>query len=691
MNAHTKRRAGRRWAALSAAAVILAPVLGFGGATTALALAPAAGEGLTAMTTASTPSSGTLEWGVRTSIRNYLEQNGHTEGSVAAYDGATYAKGDPAASFPVTGGTVDPAAGTASLSFGGTFEMLGFGESWLHFTDLRLEVAGSTASLTVDLIESYNIKTRTDDLVISTFAVPSGGLAIADGQLNLTTERGKFSKSVAEEHLPSYGGPTYAAPNDYTDPIKLALKFGETTPATGPYGTSTGTAYADTTAKITVTPGYAVNAEDTTTLTVTGTGFDPGTAQAPSNIYVGLGTMTDQSKPEKWRRSAGGSSGPLGLADFTYGSTRLVMSHYAEDAAVADGVIDANGTWTLQLEVPGKNVPSFFGGEIDCVVNNCGMFSFGAHGAIKAVNEAYAPVFFDGQDSSTWPDRDGDGGTPPVVKPPVVKPPVVTPPVVVPPTGEKDCTPNGSSSTKNAAGAVLEVSPAKCLGDTKQTVTVTGTGYPTSRDGATFGGVYVLFGWVDQSNAKWAPSAGGSSGATYTYANDGIPAGTFQKMINFPGNTTGEGMPTMDSKGNWTLEMPIEASRFVSAQGKQIDCYEMTCGIITIGAHGNALAGGEAFTPVYFTGDAKDTGTKTPPTGGTTGPVANPNLQPTGGATPLATGAGAPAAGATGPLAKTGEEAMRGLVLWGVLLLSASVFTFATIRARRSHSVAPGA
>ncbi|SJN09515.1 hypothetical protein FM113_06450 [Leucobacter sp. 7(1)] len=695
MNAHTKPRLSRRWAALGATAALLAPAVILGAGAPAFAEPGAAAP--QAAATEAVATGGTLEWGVRQSIRRYLEQFGHTEGRIAAEDGASYAKGDAAAKFPLKSGAVDPAAGTAKLEFGGALEMIGFGESWLYFTDLRLDVADGAAVLTVDLIESYNVKTRTDDIVLSTFPVKNGDLKITGDQLSFTSEEGRFGADIGVTHLPSYGGPTYAAPNDYTDPITVRLGFGTDgsvdpgpgtdpgtdpeVPETGPYGTSTGTAYSDTAAQIRVSPGYAVTADGSTKLTVSGTGFDPGTASAPANIYVGIGTMDDPSKPEAWRRSQGGVSGPPGFGDYTYGLTRLAVSHHDDVGELADATIDANGSWSFTMEVPGKNIPGFFGDQIDCVAKQCGIFAFGAHGNVKAVNEAFTPVFFDGQDPTGWPDRDGDDDgntTPPVVVPPVVKPPVVTPP------GAKECTPNGSSTGRNAEGAVLEVTPAKCLGDTNQKVTLKGTGYPTSRDGATFGGLYVLFGWVDPSEPNWAPTMGGASGKTFTYANDGKPSGTFQQMVNFPGNTTGPGMPTMDDKGNWTMELPIEKSQFTSAQAKEVDCIKMTCGIITIGAHGLPLKGGEVFTPIYFTADEKETGTEKPD-GGDAKPIANPNANtPTGGGQqPAANTPNTPNAGATGPLAKTGDEALRGLMFGGVLMLSAAAFAFAMLRLRR--------
>lgn len=698
MNAHTKSRASRRFAALGAAAALLAPAIAMGAGSPALAVAEPTAPSAAAVGAEAT--GGALEWGVRASIRNYLETFDHTDGRIVAGKGASYTAKSPAAKFPLKSGSVDAAAGTAQLEFDGSLEMIGFDEEWLYFEDLRLDIADGEAVLTVDLIKSYNVKTRTDDIVLSTFPVSANALTITDEQLSFTTGEGAFPEEIALKHLPSYGGPTYAYPNNQTDPLTVRLAFNEdgtvdpggdpgTTdpevPATGPYGVSTGTAYSNSTARIRVEPGYAVNADTPTSLKITGTGFDPGTADRPSNIYIGFGAMSDPSNPEAWRRSQGGVSGQLAGADFGYGLTRLAISHYSSDGDVADATMDANGTWELTLNLPNKTIPSFFNENIDCVVNQCGVFAFGAHGVVKAANEAFTPVYFTGQDESGWPPRDKDDDDDDGGDPPVVVPPPVTPPVVVPP-GEKACEPNGTSTGKDASsGATLEVAPSQCLGDTNQTVKLTGSGYPTSRGGETFGGVYVLFGWVDTTDANWAPTKGGSSGKSFTYANDGRDSGTFQQMVNFPGNTTGEGMPTMDDKGNWTMDFPIEQSRFTSAQEQEIDCYKVTCGVITIGAHGLPLPGGEVFTPIYFTGDPDDTGGGKPETT-TPVPTVNPNIAPPpGGVAGPGAAAAAPgvAPAAVGTLAKTGDDLGRTLLFGGALLLSAGALAFAMLRQRR--------
>ena len=67
-------------------------------------------------------------------------------------------------------------------------------------------------------------------------------------------------------------------------------------------------------------------------------------------------------------------------------------------------------------------------------------------------------------------------------------------------------------------------------------VTVSGTGFQSVQGGA--GGIYVVFGWVDDpEGGSWRPSEGGATGADYLYAPDTEDAQNagFQRFVAFPG------------------------------------------------------------------------------------------------------------------------------------------------------------
>ncbi|GAA1614140.1 Ig-like domain repeat protein [Leucobacter chromiireducens] len=178
---------------------------------------------------------------------------------------------------------------------------------------------------------------------------------------------------------------------------------------------------------------------------------------------------------------------------------------------------------------------------------------------------------------------------------------MITSPALAAPHGESTGTGTGTNSTDwSPALSVapgLELDPAS-----PNTLSLTGTGYATSNAwGATFGGAYILFGVVNPQTAEdsgsWAPSKRGVSGKHYDYAGG---AGTNQIMVNYPGNDTEPGSPYMDEQGNWAAEFTIPGPQFTSQAGNAIDCFVQECGIITIGAHGQAQAGVEVFTPVTF-------------------------------------------------------------------------------------------
>ncbi|GAB3598234.1 Ig-like domain repeat protein [Microbacterium tumbae] len=165
-----------------------------------------------------------------------------------------------------------------------------------------------------------------------------------------------------------------------------------------PDGAAVGTPLEGNTSYIVVTPGEDVDGTDAVSFTLNGYGFDPGPVVEPGTgtggIYVGFGTKKDTDSSETWRRSKGGSSGPVGQGDYTYGSPVFVANQGTGDADVADGVMNADGEWTATLTIPGSSLPSFFGDTIDCTQYECGVFSFGAHGVVKAANEAYTAVSF---------------------------------------------------------------------------------------------------------------------------------------------------------------------------------------------------------------------------------------------------------------------------------------------------------
>jgi hypothetical protein len=130
-----------------------------------------------------------------------------------------------------------------------------------------------------------------------------------------------------------------------------------------------------------------------------------------------------------------------------------------------------------------------------------------------------------------------------------------------------------------------------------------GSGFQSIVNG--FGGVYVLFGWVDGDG--WQPSQGGSTGADYRYVPDdeSNPVG-YASFVSFPGSSTeyaaNGGILAEDGTFSATLRVPGATFTSLDRSGaaSEVDCTVVQCGIITIGAHGVPNANNETFTPISF-------------------------------------------------------------------------------------------
>ncbi|CAM3509403.1 hypothetical protein OCAE111667_13395 [Occultella aeris] len=139
------------------------------------------------------------------------------------------------------------------------------------------------------------------------------------------------------------------------------------------------------------------------------------------------------------------------------------------------------------------------------------------------------------------------------------------------------------------------------------TISVNGSGFQSIQNG--FGGVYVLFGWVtDPGGGSWRPSEGGHTGDTYLYVPDteALDNAGYQRFVSFPGSSTAAAANggLLAADGTFSLSMIIPGPTFTAqdrdGNAASVDCREVSCGIITVGAHGVVNANNESFTPVTF-------------------------------------------------------------------------------------------
>jgi len=133
------------------------------------------------------------------------------------------------------------------------------------------------------------------------------------------------------------------------------------------------------------------------------------------------------------------------------------------------------------------------------------------------------------------------------------------------------------------------------------TLTLSGSGFQSIDNG--HGGIYVFFGTV---SGTWQPSRGGLTGVNYLYVPDSESRDNqgFQKFVAFPGSDTAGAANggTISADGTWSTTIVVPGAVFeaVDRDGNAttVDCRQVTCGIITIGAHGVQNANNESFTPV---------------------------------------------------------------------------------------------
>jgi hypothetical protein len=159
-----------------------------------------------------------------------------------------------------------------------------------------------------------------------------------------------------------------------------------------------------------------------------------------------------------------------------------------------------------------------------------------------------------------------------------------------------------------AARITISNDQGSALADDDQATSFTlrGSGFQSVKGG--FGGVYVAFGWVrDPAGGGWRPSKGGVTGRDYRYVPDSESEDNagYLRFVAFPGSSTaGEAQAVMSGTGSFTVQLTVPGPVFdaVDRDGNavRVDCRQVTCGVITFGAHGVKNASNETFTPVRF-------------------------------------------------------------------------------------------
>jgi hypothetical protein len=197
------------------------------------------------------------------------------------------------------------------------------------------------------------------------------------------------------------------------------------------------------------------------------------------------------------------------------------------------------------------------------------------------------------------------------------------------------------------AAADVTVSPGSIDPTYATTITVSGSGFQAVKGG--HGGIYVFFGTVKQG---WQPSKGGRTGSDYFYVPDSEAKANqgFQRYVAFPGSDTADSANggVMSASGGWSTQLVVPGATFQAydrdGEVTTVDCRTVTCGVITVGAHGVTSSRNETFTPVSVAKSTSTPGaTATAEPTGTAEPTAEPTADPTAAPSPGSAGTPQPA------------------------------------------------
>lgn len=210
---------------------------------------------------------------------------------------------------------------------------------------------------------------------------------------------------------------------------------------------------------------------------------------------------------------------------------------------------------------------------------------------------------------------------------------------------------------------------ARAQSDGPTTLTISGSGFQSLPKA--FGGVYLMFGWVsDPGGGTWRPSRGGHTGSELLYVPDSEAKDNqgYQRFIAFPGSSTSDSANggELAADGSFSLSLVVPGPTFTAqdrdGNSRDVDCREVQCGIITVGAHGVVNANNESFTPISFVSGAAPA---TEPAGTAQGATNETTTDAAPTAKPSASGAPTPEAPATLGLSLSTIQAGRVLGFTG--------------------------
>lgn len=346
---------GRRLLTGTTAAALAAGVLAFVPATAQASAAAVTIEG------------GSISWGLKASFRTYLTNGAH--GTITPTTPAT--DNGSQTVFPQATGTWSDSE--ADVGTKGAVRFRGHEDALdLTVSDPRIVTTGSSTQLVVDAVDSDG-ETH-EDVAFATVKLTGAVTSDAD---SVTITNAPTTITAAGSALLSYRGSAFYPAGTTLDPVSAQWELA-------------------------VTPKVAVSkttffADETATITVSGSGFDPDAAigaQPPfkgtqSGYYVVFGTFADVWRPSENAPSTArkNTSQKWALPQ----PSLTTLQGFGGDTAAQGVLLNADGSFTTELTVSKAAIDA---AATDPSLANYGIYTYAGGGAKVAAAETFTPVTF---------------------------------------------------------------------------------------------------------------------------------------------------------------------------------------------------------------------------------------------------------------------------------------------------------
>lgn len=338
--------------------------------------------------------SGSLSWGIRESLRNYVGNQTAAlpnEGGAAPIGtrnvpsgGATF---NPATTpipaqtnvqerlpylFPVAGGAVTD-ANNLTVALGGAVQYWFPSHNFdIRFSDLKVVVANGVATIVGDLSladvswtgSAWNVAAPTvgNDIVIATVGSVAVDVNAAAGTVSVTGTNVAFTQASAEVfYAPLFNASLYNA-GDPMDDFTVTAAY-----ATTGGGTPT--------PQPTISVSKSQISQTGDTVTVTGSGFDPTllgngapVANQPAGFYVAIGSFADN-----WRLTEGHATSTRPNIAQKWALPEPPLNSSPALSGSSYTKLNADGTFTAEITIPGFDPETLANGAA-----NFGVYTYSA-------------------------------------------------------------------------------------------------------------------------------------------------------------------------------------------------------------------------------------------------------------------------------------------------------------------------